>query len=469
MNLFKTKSIAEVHEYLAKPAFKRVLTGFDLFLLSIGVTIGSGIFVLTGISAANYAGPAIMLSFLVSGIICIFTALAYAELASVAPISGSAYTYTYITMGESIAWIVGWSLILEYILCASTLASGWSGYVVGLLRASGLDLPDQLTKDPFSGGVVNIPAMIVTFLVMLALIRGTKESSLINKTLVFIKLLTIFIFVYVAAPMFDPVNWNDFFPFGVNGMITGAAVIFYAYVGFDAVTTSAEECKNPRKDIPLGLVYGLIVVMFLYIIVAGTLTGIVNYSQLNNAEPLAYALRVNGSHIGSALVATGAIAGITTALLVMIYGQSRILFTMSKDGLLPKFFSKVHTKYNTPHLSTIFTGFLVIVMSGFMPIHIMGSLSSLGTLVAFSIVTVGVIVLRFKQPNLKRVFKCPGLFIIGPISIVCSCYLMSQLIKTAGYTFLIWNLVGVTFYFVYGVFFRKEKLLNPLKPAEALE
>lgn len=456
MNLFRTKDLSEIISNAEKSQLKKSLNVFDLILLGIGCTIGTGIFVLTGIGAARYAGPAISVSYLLSAITCMFAALAYAELAAMVPASGSAYTYSYAVLGEFIAWLVGWGLVLEYGVGGATVASGWSGYMVGILKSGGVDLPNYLTKVPADGGIVNLPAVLIVVFIGLLLIRGTKESVIINRVLVATKLGAIFIFLLVATPMIDTNNWLDFMPFGFHGVVLGAATIFFAYVGFDAVATAAEECKNPRKDLPIGIIVSLAVSAVLYILVALVVTGITHYSKLNNPEPLAYALRINGSNIGSALVAVGAITGITTVLLVLMYGQSRIAFVMSRDGLIPKFFMKIHPKFKTPYISSIMVTFCVAITAGLFPIQTLAHMTSLGTLFAFMVVAAGVMILRKTKPNINRPFRCPAVMIVGPMAILTCGYLIYNLLMETGLPFLIWVVIGLIIYFAYG--YRKSPL-----------
>ena len=450
MQIFHKKSLEAILASAEKHSLKKSLGAVDLLLLGIGCVIGTGIFVLTGVAAAKYAGPAITISYALAGFACVFAALAYTELASMVPVAGSAYTYSYVALGEMVAWIVGWGLILEYAVGASTVAAGWSGYMVGILNSAGIHLPDVITKVPSQGGIVNLPAVLIALFVGLLLIRGTKESAQLNRILVSVKLGAIFLFLTIAVPHIRVSNWADFNPFGFNGIATGAAFIFFAYVGFDAVACAAEECHNPNRDLPIGIIGSLLVCTILYIAVAGTLTGIVPYATLNNAEPLASALRANGSNIGSALVATGAIAGMTTVLLVLMYGQSRIFFVMSRDGLLPPIFCKLHSRFHTPYISSIMIALGVALVSGFTPIATMGNLTSMGTLLAFIVVAFGVMIMRTTKPDAPRPFKCPAVYVIAPIAILSCGYLMYQLILTTGKPFLIWSAIGIVVYFSYG-------------------
>jgi APA family basic amino acid/polyamine antiporter len=448
-SIFRKKSIESVLEGASKNSLKKTLGAFDLILLGIGCTIGTGIFVLTGIAAAEYAGPAISISYALAGLACMFAGLAYTELAAMVPVAGSAYTYSYIILGEFIAWLVAWGLILEYTVAASTVAAGWSGYFVGILNSGGIHLPEYLIKVPSEGGMINLPAICISLFIGCLLIRGTKESIIVNRILVGIKLGVIFLFLAIAAPHIRMENYANFFPFGWHGVSIGAATIFFAYLGFDAVATTAEECKNPNRDLPIGIIGGLLICALLYIAVSLVLTGIVNFSELNNPEPMAYALRVNGSNIGSALVGTGAVTGMVAVLLVLMYGQSRIFFVMARDGLIPSAFGKLHKKFGTPYLGCIFLTLAVATISGFTPIQTMGQMSSLGTLFAFTVVSVGVLVMRIRKPNVERPFKCPAVFIVAPLAILSCGYLMYNLLLKTGKPFLIWFLISILVYFFY--------------------
>lgn len=450
MQMLRTKPIEALLEGARNKSLHKTLGAWDLVLLGIGCIIGTGIFVLTGVAAAKYAGPALMLSFVLSGLACTFAALAYAELSAMVPIAGSAYTYTYASLGEILAWIVGWNLILEYSVGASTVAAGWSGYAVGLLKSAGVNLPLAFTATPLDGGIVNLPAMLIAGIITFLLYRGTRESARVNNILVYIKVTTVFVFLLLAGPKVNVANWEPFMPFGFSGVAAGAAIIFFAYIGFDAVATAAEECKDPNRDLPRGIIGSLIICTVLYIVVAAVLTGVVPYHQLNNAEPVAYALRAVGSNIGSALVGTGAICGITTVLLVLMYGQARVFFAMSRDGLIPAKICKVHPKYGTPHIITLIAGIAVALISGFTPIGIIAELTNIGTLFAFVIAAIGVMVLRKTKPDLKRPFRCPAVNIIAPLAVVSCTYLMLNLPVETWIRFGVWSLIGFGVYFAYG-------------------
>lgn len=459
--IFRTKSINQIKEGAEAKGLKKTLGATDLVLLGIGCIIGTGIFVLTGVAAAKYAGPGIMLSFVLSGLACAFAALAYAELAAMVPVAGSAYTYTYAALGEIVAWIVGWNLVLEYSVGSSAVAAGWSGYVVGLLKSAGVVLPKAYTAVPADGGIVNLPAVLIALFLSMLLVRGTKESVTLNKILVVVKLIAVFIFLALAGPKVNPANWTPLMPYGFSGVAAGAAIIFFAYIGFDAVATAAEECRNPNRDLPIGIVGSLIVCTILYIVVAGVLTGVVPYTELNNAEPVAYALRAIGYNIGSALVGTGAIAGITTVLLVLMYGQTRVFFAMSRDGLIPASICKVHPKYGTPHVITIVAGIAVALIAGFTPIGIIAELTNIGTLFAFVVSAIGVWVLRITRPDLERPFKCPAVSVIAPLAILSCGYLMYNLPHETWVRFFVWSAIGFVVYFLYSY---RNSALNKSKP-----
>jgi APA family basic amino acid/polyamine antiporter len=446
-SIFKTKSIENIIEGAKKNSLERSLGAFDLLLLGIGCTIGTGIFVLTGINAAKYAGPAIAISYFLAAIICIFAALAYTEFAAMVPVAGSAYTYSYVVMGELVAWMVAWCLILEYTVCASTIASGWSGYFVGILNAGGIHIPDYLTKAPAAGGAINLPATFISLCVGLSLTWGTKESILVNRILVGVKLCTVFAFILIAVPHVKIINYAEFIPFGWNGVVLGAATIFFAYIGFDSFAAAAEETKNPKRNLPIGIIGSLLICALLYVVVSLVLTGITNYSELNNPEPMAYALRQNGSRIGSALVGTGALVGMTSAMLVMMYGQSRLFFVLSRDGLIPAIFSKIPKKPETPYVSCLLVTLAASSVSGLVPIGTISRLTSLGTLVAFTVVALSVIILRIQKPHLRRPFKCPAVFVTAPIAVISCSYLLYTLFLEVGEIFLIWIALGLAIYF----------------------
>lgn len=449
MDLFRRKSIDELQAAAAASGMLKNLAAVDLLMLGIGAVIGTGIFVLTGVAAAKYAGPAVPLSFILSGLTCALAGLAYAEFASIVPASGSAYTYAYASLGEFIAFIVGWNLILEYTVTSSAVAVGWSGYVVGLFASAGLVLPHELVVAPAEGGIFNLPAVLITLFLSFLLVRGTKESVKLNRILVFVKLAAIFLFLVLAAPHVDATNWEPFLPFGYSGVVSGAAIVFFAYIGFDAVATTAEECRNAARDLPVGIIGSLFICTLLYAVVAAVLTGVVPYLMLDTAEPVAFALRHIGYNVGSAIVAVGAICGITTVLLVLLYGQSRIFFAMSRDGMVPANVCKIHRRFHTPYRVTILGAIFVSVIAGVFPIGMIAEMANIGTLSAFLIASIGVMVLRKTEPDLKRNFKCPAVWLIAPLAVLSCGYLMANLPLATWHRFGFWILFGLCVYFGY--------------------
>ena len=449
MELFRKKSIDELQAVAAASGMLKNLAAIDLLMLGIGAVIGTGIFVLTGVAAAKYAGPAVPLSFILSGLTCALAGLAYAEFASIVPASGSAYTYAYASLGEFIAFIVGWNLILEYTVTSSAVAVGWSGYVVGLFASAGLVLPHELVVSAEDGGIFNLPAVLITLFLSFLLVRGTKESVKLNRILVFVKLAAIFLFLVLAAPHVDVTNWDPFLPFGYSGIVSGAAIVFFAYIGFDAVATTAEECRNAARDLPVGIIGSLFICTLLYAVVAAILTGVVPYAMLDTAEPVAFALRHIGYNVGSAIVAVGAICGITTVLLVLLYGQSRIFFAMSRDGMVPANVCKIHRRFHTPYRVTILGAIFVSIIAGVFPIGMIAEMANIGTLSAFLIASIGVMVLRKTEPDLKRNFKCPAVWIIAPLAVLSCGYLMANLPTATWHRFGFWILLGLAVYFGY--------------------
>jgi APA family basic amino acid/polyamine antiporter len=479
--LFRKKSIpALLAEAESKTGLKRELTARSLVFLGIGAIIGTGIFVLTGTAAANYAGPAIILSFLLSGLGCVFAGLCYAEFASMIPIAGSAYTYSFATLGEFMAWIIGWDLILEYLFASSTVAVGWSGYFVSFVKDLGIIIPEKLCQAPFNhipgegwiatGSILNFPAVALVVLITTLLVIGIKESSRINTIIVIIKVVVVLLFIGFGISYINVDNWTPFIPentgkfgaFGISGIFTGAGVIFFAYIGFDALSTAAQETKNPSRDMPIGILVSLAVCTILYVAVAAVLTGIVNYKELNVSAPIAMAI----DRAGDALIwlrpfiKIGALAGLTSVVLVMLMGQPRIFFAMSKDGLLPKSFSKIHPRFGTPYLTTIITGFCAALIAGLLPIKILGELVSIGTLLAFVIVCASVIVLRKTSPETARPFKTPWVpwVPIGGI-VICTAQMISLPVDT-WWRLIIWMAIGLLIYFFYG---RKNSFLAKKK------
>ena len=450
MNLFRTKAIEEYQEDAKTTHLKRAMGAFDVTMLGVGVIVGTGIFVLTGVAAAKYAGPALMISFLLASITCAFVSMTYSELASMVPVAGSAYAYAYTSVGELFAWLVGWNLVLEYSVGASAVAGGWSAYVCGLLKTAGVDLPQSLTAVPADGGLVNLPAVLITLFLTCLLVRGVHESVTVNKVLVAVKLAAIFLFLFLAGPSVDVTNWEPFAPFGWAGISAGAAVIFFAYLGVDSVATAAEETKNPARDMPIGIIASLAICTLLYIAVTAVMTGNVPYAELDNAEPVAFVLRELGYRFGSALVGTGAIAGLTTVLLVMMYAQTRAFFAMSRDGLIPQSVCKIHETYRTPHRITLIVGIAVALISGFTPINVVAEMCSVGTLFAFLVSAVGVVVLRHRAPDARRPFRCPAVHVMSALAVLSCGYIMYNLSSMTWERFWLWSAAGLAIYFLYG-------------------
>ncbi len=439
-----------------------VLGAGDLVLLGIGAVIGAGVFVLTGVVAATQAGPALTLSFLVAGLACAFAALSYAELAASVGGCGSAYGYAYAGLGELVAWIIGWALVLEYGLAVSAVAIGWSGYFRGMLAALGIELPPALLAGPTGGGIVNLPAVMIIVILGVLLAVGMRSSARFNSVMVLIKLSAITAFVVIAVPNVDTSNWTPFLPFGYAGVIHGAALIFFAYVGFDAVSTAAEECRNPQRDLPIGIIGSLAICTLIYVIVAGLLTGIAHYSTLNVASPVADALLRLGSRTGAGLVAAGAIAGLTSVMLVCYYGQTRVLLAMSRDGLLPPMFASLNARTGTPVRVIALTGTVTAAIAGFTPITTIAELVNIGTLSAFTTVCIGVVVLRRTQPELHRPFRTPGAPYVPLMGVGMCAWLMLSLPAITWWRFAIWMGFGLLIYFGYSQ--RHSRLAGPAVP-----
>ena len=429
---------------------KRTLTAFSITLLGIGAIVGTGIFVLTGVAAAKYAGPGLIFSFILAGIVSGLAAICYAEFASTVPIAGSAYTYSYATLGELIAWIIGWDLILEYAVGAAAVSIGWSGYVVDLLKSAfGITIPAPLTESPFSGGIINLPAVIIILLVTALLILGTAESTRVNNVIVIIKLAVILFFLVVGFGHIQSANWSPFLPYGVGGIFRGASIIFFAYIGFDQISTSAEEARNPSRDLPTGIFLSLLICTILYILVTGVLTGVVSYTQLNVASPVSHALILLGLNAAGSIISVGAVCGLTTVLIVLLFGQSRIFFSMARDGLLPGFFSRVHPRFRTPYLSSLLIGILVAAVAGLTPIDVVAELTNIGTLAAFVLVSAAVLVLRRTQPNIRRGYRVPFVPVVPILSIIGSFVLIVSLPLITILRFIVWLAVGLIIYFLY--------------------
>ncbi len=460
LSLLRTKPLGTLLKDTSgdKQQLRRALGPWDLTALGIGCIIGVGIFVLPGVQAATHAGPGIILSFAIAAAACACSALCYAELAAMIPVSGSAYTYGYATLGELPAWIIGWDLILEYMVAAVLVSTGWSAYLVNLLHQAGLDLPHAVCASPWDKepGAFNLPAVVIVVLLSALLIRGIKESSRVNFVIVVVKLAVIAFFIALTGRHVDPKNWTPFMPFGFKGVMTAAAIVFLAYVGFDAVSTAAEEARNPQRDMPIGIMGSLAVATVLYMAVAAIMTGVVPYTKLGVADPVALVLNELGMRWPSAIISVGAMGGITSVLLVLLLGQPRILFSMSRDGLLPPFLAKVHPRFKTPYLTTIVTGTIVAVAAAFTPIDVSSALCSIGTLFAFLIVCAGVIVLRRSRPELERPFRVPLFPVLPALGIVLCAYLMVSLPGSAWVRFVIWLVIGLVIYAGYG--YRRSKV-----------
>ncbi len=465
--LFRKKDV--VCDVEDGPGLKRVLGAFDLTLLGIGCIIGTGIFVLTGVAAATQVGPAVVLSFIVSGTACAFAALAYSELAASVGGCGSAYGYSYAAFGELIAWIIGWDLILEYGVATAAVANGWSGYFNNALAAINLELPVKLTKGPFAmdsvtglpdPGIMNLPAFCIILILMVLLCVGVKESARLNTAMVFVKLSTIAVFIAVGVFHVHPENWTPFMPFGwfdttpdgkTIGVLAGASLVFFAYVGFDAVSTAVEEAKNPQKDIPIGILASLIFCTVIYIVVSGLLTAMVPYTSLNVSFPVAHALTEVGVTWASALVATGVIAGLMTVMLVLYYALTRIILAISRDGLISPFFARIHPKTHTPVRTTVMCGLVIAFTAGFVPLGMLAELVNIGTLAAFVLVCIGVIVLRIQRPEMKRPFKMPFGFVLPVLGVLSCGALIAFLPLITQLRFLVWLAVGFVLYFAYSI------------------
>lgn len=491
---------------------KRSLGANNLIALGIGAIIGTGIFVLTGPTAANYAGPAVVYSFIVAAVACVFAGLCYAEFAAMIPVAGSAYTYGYATLGEIFAWIIGWDLVLEYAFGAATVCSGWSGYVLSLLQDFHIRLPPAIAGTPGSVfvywnghwellnriamklseagvdpatlphkyGVFNLVAFIGIMAVTMILVIGIKESADFNAIIVAVKVIVLLIFLVIGIhtlmlqPNLLKMNWHPFVPpntgtfgqFGMSGIIRGAGVIFFAYIGFDAVSTAAQEAKNPKRDMPIGILGSLVVCTVLYILVAGVLTGLVSYHDLNIPDSLAVGIDVTGVRWGSLLVKFGALAGLSSTMVVMLLGQSRVFFSMSKDGLLPKFFSTVHPKFQTPWISSITVGVVVATFASLIPLDKLGEMTSIGTLLAFVIVCAGVWVLRVKRPEIPRPFHAPWVPVTPILGIAVSLLMMLFLPLATWIRLFVWLAVGLVIYVFYSRHHSKVQIALGQEPAD---
>ncbi len=480
-DLFLTKPIAPAgHVDAGEPVegslhgevtLKRTLTARQLLLLGIGAIIGAGIFVMTGTAAANYAGPAVILSFVIAGTACAFAGLCYAEFAAMLPVSGSAYSYAYTTLGEFVAWFIGWNLVLEYLFAASTVAVGWSGYMNSLLSTLGIALPASLSSAPLTlvngsvamtGALINLPAVAIVAAISGLVYVGISQSAWVNSIIVTIKVVVILLFLAFSVQFVNPDNWLPFIPdaiidehgverFGFDGVIRASAVVFFAYIGFDAVSTAAGEARNPQRDMPIGILGSLVFCTILYIAMAAVLTGMLPYPQLGTAKPVATALAAYPSLLWlKTLVEVGAIAGLSSVILVMLMGQPRIFYSMAQDGLMPKLFARVHPKFQTPYLGTVIVGVVAAALAGLLPIDVLGDLVSMGTLLAFATVCIGVLVLRRTRPDLRRPFRVPAAILLCPLGAAACLYLFWQPFTEHWHLMGGWTLMGMLIYFGYG-------------------
>lgn len=455
MDLFRKKRISTAED--SEAHLTQCLSAFDLTFMGIGAIIGAGIFVLTGIVAATQAGPAIIISYIIAGLACAFAALSYAELAALVGGSGSAYGYAYAGFGEIIAWMVGWDLLLEYTISVSAVSVGWSGYFNDFLKVIHLHLPDHLITGPYNGGVFNSLAAFIILVLTLLLTWGVKSSARINAVMVCIKLFVIAVFIIIASSNINPANWTPFMPFGWKGVVEGASLIFFAYLGFDAVSTAAEEAINPQRDLPIGIIASLTLCTFIYILVSWLLTGIVPSNSLNNPSPISHAMIMIGHKAAAGLIGVGAIAGLTTVMLVLFYAVTRIFFAMARDGMLPQYFIKTSTQTKSPVRIILLCGSIMILTAGFIPIHELAELVNIGTLFAFITVCAGVIILRYQHPELKRPFKTPLMPLTPILGILCCGYLIYNLPLVTMLRFVIWMTLGMVIYFGYS---RYRSVLN---------
>lgn len=468
-SVWRKKPISAFHAEAGKSELKRILTKWGLTSLGIGAIIGGGIFTLTGIAAHDHAGPALALSFVIAGVGCLFASLCYAEFASVLPVEGSAYAYAYGTVGELFAWFIGWNLILEYMMGATTVAVAWSGYFSKLLHMFGLHIPDWLNNDPvtYGGFAFNLPAFLITWLVTGILIKGIKEAASTNNLIVILKVAVVLFVIIAGAFYVNPENWVPFIPaeqpildaagnptgdvnFGFGGVLTAATIVFFAYIGFDAVSTQAGEAINPKKDVPFAIIASLVICTILYILVSLVLTGMVPYSTLDLKAPVASAFSGAGISWAVYPITIAAVAGLTSVMLVMMLGQTRIFFGMAKDGLLPRgIFGTLHSKFKTPYKSTLLVGLIVSIVAAVTPINNISEMCSMGTLLAFSMVCLAVLILRKREPNLDRPYKTPMVNIIAPLGVLFNIFLMTQVRIHTWYAFIIWGTLGVAVYFLY--------------------
>ncbi|MED4830040.1 amino acid permease [Bacillus atrophaeus] len=458
-SLFRKKPLDTLLAQSQTKSLSRSLSAFDLVLLGIGCVIGTGIFVITGTVAATGAGPALILSFILAGLACALAAFCYAEFSSSIPVSGSVYTYSYATLGELLAFLIGWDLMLEYVIALAAVATGWSSYFQSLLAGFHLHIPAALTGAPGSspGAVFNLPAAVIILIITAIVGRGVKESTRFNNVIVLMKIAIILLFIIVGIGYVKPDNWSPFMPFGINGVIASAATVFFAYLGFDAVSNASEEVKNPQKNMPIGIIGALAICTILYIAVSLVLTGMMPYTQLNVGDPVSFALKFVGQDQLAGIISVGAIVGITTVMLALLYAQVRLTFAMSRDGLLPALFAKVHPTFKTPFQNTWLTGIVAAGIAGFINLGTLAHLVNMGTLAAFTVISIAVIVLRKKHPDVTASFRVPFVPVIPIISAGLCLYLASSLPGVTWLSFVIWIAVGAVVYFLYS---KKHSQLN---------
>ncbi|WP_300489895.1 amino acid permease [Flavobacterium sp.] len=481
MSIWKRKPLGQLIEEASESekGLKKTLTASGLTALGVGAIIGAGLFSITGLAAATNAGPAITISFVVAAIGCLFAGLCYAEFSSMIPVAGSAYTYSFATMGEFVAWIIGWDLVLEYAVGAATVSISWSRYLTKFLDGYGIHLSEQLTHSPFEGGLINIPAVLIVMVMSLVLMRGTKESALVNGIIVLLKVTVVLVFIALGWQYIRPENYTPYIPentgtfgeFGFTGIIRAAAIVFFAYIGFDAVSTAAQEAKNPKRDMPIGILLSLIICTVLYILFAHVMTGVVNYSAFAGADgiaPVAIAIDHMGVADASGMITPAypwlnkaiilaILAGYASVILVMLMGQSRVFFSMSKDGLMPKVFSEVHPKYRTPAKNNLLFMLIVSLFAAFVPARVVGEMTSIGTLFAFILVCLGVIVMRRTMPDAPRAFKTPLVPLVPILGVGVCLFMMVFLPLDTWIRLIVWMMIGFDLYIFYGM---KHSILN---------